>query len=123
MNAAIACSKVAAPYFSAISSRRAVPMRTDAIAAHTSPSSTSGMRELTVMISSTGWIASPRAIILTAGSRSPSWKISVASPVSEPGAMPPTSELWAMFAVQAMMRPSAKTGMTTTMSFRCVTPP
>ena len=58
-----------------------------------------------------------------AGRRSPSWKISVASPVSEPGAMPPTSELCAMFAVQAMMRPSTKTGITTTMSLRCVTPP
>ena len=72
MNDVIACSKVAAPYFSAISARRAVPMRTEAIAAQTSPSSTSGMRELTLMISSTGWIGSPLEIILMAGSRSPS---------------------------------------------------
>ena len=41
----------------------------------------------------------------------------------DPGTMPPTSELCAMFAVQAMMRPSAKTGIATTMSFRWVTPP
>ena len=123
MKAVIACSKVAAPYFSAISASRAVPMRTDAIAAHTSPSNTSGIRELTLMISITGRIGSPLEIILMAGSLSPSWKISVASPVSEPGAMPPTSELCAMFAVQAMMRSSAKTGITTTMSLRCVTPP
>ena len=68
----IACSNVAAPYFSAISASRAVPMRTDAMAAQTSPSSTSGMRELTLMISITGWIGSPREIILTAGSLSPS---------------------------------------------------
>ena len=62
-------------------------------------------------------------MILIAGSLIPSWKISVASPVSDPGAMPPTSELWAMFAVQATMRPPAKTGIATTMSFRWVTPP
>ena len=80
------------------------PIRTEAIAAQTSPSSTSGMRELTLMMSITGRIGSPSEIILTAGRRSPSWKISVASPDSEPGAMPPTSELWAMLAVQAMIR-------------------
>ena len=37
--------------------------------------------------------------------------------------MPPTSELWAMLAVQAMSVPSTKTGMATIMSLRCVTPP
>ena len=93
-------------------------MRTEATAAHTSPSRTSGIRELTLMISKTGRIGSPSAMILMAGSRSPSWKISVASPVSEPGAMPPTSELCAILAVQAITRPSAKTGITTTISFR-----
>ena len=98
-------------------------MRTDAIAAHTSPSRTSGIREFTLTISITGRIGSPREMILTAGRRSPSWKISVASPVSDPGAMPPTSELWAMLAVHAMMRPPAKTGIATTMSLRWVTPP
>ena len=123
MKAVIACSKVAVPYFPAISASLAAPMRTEAIAAHRSPSSTSGMRELTLMTSISDGIGSPREIILTAGSLSPSWKISVASPVSEPGAMPPTSELCAMFAVQAMMRSPAKTGITTTMSLRCVTPP
>ena len=82
-----------------------MPIRTEAMAAHTSPSSTSGMREFTFMISITGRMGSPREMILTAGSRSPSWNISVASPLSEPGAMPPTSELCAMFAVHAMIRP------------------
>ena len=72
MNAAIACSKVATPYFSAISEIRAAPMRTDAIAAQTSPSRTSGMRELTFMISITGRIGSPRETTLMAGSLSPS---------------------------------------------------
>ena len=123
MNDDIAFSKVSTPYFSASSTRRLAPMRTEAIAAQTSPSSTSGMRELTLMMSITERIVSPFEMILIAGSRSPSWKISVASPVSEPGAMPPTSELCAMLAVQAMMRPSAKTGMATMMSFRWVTPP
>ena len=81
------------------------------------------MRELTLMISITGRIGSPSEMILMAGSRSPSWKISVASPVSEPGAMPPTSELCAMLAVQAMRRSPANTGIATMMSLRCVTPP
>ena len=108
---------------SAISISRRAPIRTEAMAAHTSPSRTSGIREFTLMTSITDRIGSPREMILMAGSRRPSWKISVASPVSEPGAMPPTSELWAMLAVQAMMRPSAKTGIATTTSFRWVTPP
>ena len=119
----MAVLKVGAPYFAAISCRRLAPMRTEAIAAHTSPSSTSGMRELTLTMSKTGLIGSPSAISLTAGRRRPSWKISVASPDSDPGAMPPTSELWAMLAVQAISSPSAKTGMATTMSLRWVTPP
>jgi len=123
MNEVMAFSKVSTPYFSAISTSRFAPMRTEAIAAQTSPSSTSGMRELTLMMSMTDRIGSPLEITLIAGRRRPSWKISVASPVSDPGAMPPTSELCAMLAVQAMMRPSAKTGMATMMSFRCVTPP
>ena len=40
----------------------------------------------------TGRIGSPPSMIFTAGRRRPSWKISVASPVSDPGAIPPTSE-------------------------------
>ena len=102
MNLTMAFSKVLVPYFSASSTSRLAPMRTDAMAAQTSPSSTSGMRELTLMMSMTERIGWPFEMILIAGRRRPSWKISVASPVSEPGAMPPTSELWAMFAVQAI---------------------
>ena len=83
----------------------------------------SGIRELILMISKTGAMGSPLETIFTAGSRRPSWKISVASTESEPGDFPPTSELWAMFAVQAMMRLSTKTGIATTMSLRWVTPP
>jgi len=37
--------------------------------------------------------------------------------------MPPTSLKWAMVAVQATNAPSTKTGMASTMSLRCVTPP
>ena len=83
----------------------------------------SGIREFTFMISNTGLMGLPPSTIFMAGSLSPSWKISVASPVSDPGAIPPTSELCAIFAVHAMMRPSANTGIAITMSFKCVTPP
>ena len=41
----------------------------------------------------------------------------------EPGTMPPTSFQCAMFAVQAIRRSPWKTGMASTTSFRCVTPP
>ena len=47
------------------------------------------MRELTVMMSKMPGMASPREIILIAGRRRPSWKISVASAESEPGDLPP----------------------------------
>lgn len=50
-------------------------------------------------------------------------KISVASAESEPGDLPPTSELWAILAVRAISRSPEKTGMQTTRSLRCVTPP
>ena len=53
----------------------------------------------------------------------PSWKISVASVDMLPGTMPPTSFQCAMLAVQATISSPAKTGMTSTTSFRCVTPP
>ena len=63
------------------------------------------MRELTLMTCITGSMVCPREMILIAGSRRPSWNIDVASPVSDPGAMPPTSEWCAMLAVQAISRP------------------
>ena len=39
------------------------------------------------------------------------------------GTIPPTSFQCAMFAVQATRRPPANTGIASTTSFRCVTPP
>ena len=75
------------------------------------------------MIAITGPIGSPRAISLTAGSRSPSWKISVVRVETDPGAMPPTSFQWAMVAVQATSRSHANTGRASTTSLRWVTPP
>ena len=77
MNDTIALSNVLAPYLSASSASRLTPTLTEAMAAQTSPSSTSGIRELTLMISITGRIGSPREMILIAGRRRPSWKISV----------------------------------------------
>ena len=47
----------------------------------------------------------------------------MASVEIEPGTMPPTSFQWAMFAVQAISSPPANTGIASTTSFRCVTPP
>ena len=75
------------------------------------------------MISNTGSIRRPRSNSLTAGSRRPSWKISVTPVAIEPGVVPPTSFQWAMLAVQAIRRPCANTGIATTTSFRWVTPP
>ena len=123
MKLSIAAVNVSVPYFPASASIRRAPIRTEAMEAHRSPSSTSGMRELTLMISITASSAWPRAISLIAGSRKPSWKIDVAAPVIDPGAMPPTSEWCAMVAVQAISRPPWNTGIITTMSHRCVTPP
>ena len=104
MKEAMAVSKVATPYFSARSRpaawRRCGPRRWPP---RHRPPARRACASSTLMISMTGRIGSPSEIILIAGRRRPSWKISVASPVSEPGAMPPTSELWAMLAVQAMM--------------------
>ena len=53
------------------------------------------------MIRVTDATSSPPSTSLTAGSRSPSWKISAASVEIEPGTMPPMSFQWAMLAVQA----------------------
>lgn len=75
------------------------------------------------MIRITESIGRPRSTSLMPGSRSPSRKISRASVEIEPGTMPPTSFQCAMFAVQATSSPSAKTGMASTTSLRCVTPP
>ena len=75
------------------------------------------------MIRVTDAISSPPSTSLTAGSRSPSWKISAASVEIEPGTMPPMSFQWAMLAAQAHSRSPAKTGIAITTSFRCVTPP
>ena len=75
------------------------------------------------MISSTDRIGSPTEISFTAGRRSPSWKISFASLEIEPGTIPPTSFQCAMFAVHATNSPSANTGIASTTSFKCVTPP
>ncbi len=56
------------------------------------------------------------------GSRSPSWKISVALVGSEAGDMPPMSWWWVMAAEKAISRPRWKTGMTRAMSGRWVPP-
>ena len=123
MNDSTAAVNVSVPYFPASASILLAPTLTEAMEAQRSPSSTSGMRELTLMICITGSLVWPRAMSLIAGSRRPSWKIEVAAPVSEPGAMPPTSEWCAMVAVQAIRSPPWNTGIITTMSLRCVTPP
>ena len=75
------------------------------------------------MIATTDSIGVPSETSFTAGRRRPSWKISRASFEIEPGTIPPTSFQWAMFAVHATRRPSAKTGIASTTSFRWVTPP
>ena len=75
------------------------------------------------MMSKTEAIGWPRSNSLTAGSRSPSWKISVTSTAIEPGVLPPTSFQWAIDAVHATHAPAAKTGNAMTTSFKCVTPP
>ena len=111
MKARSAVVNVARPYLSISSPIRRAPTRADATPAHRSPWMKSGSRLLTLMISTTDWIATPSETSFTAGRRRPSWKISVASFESEPGTMPPTSFEWAMFAVQAITSSSAKTGI------------
>jgi hypothetical protein len=88
-----------------------------------SPSRKSGSRLFAFMISITGRIGVPSEISFTAGSRSPSWKISRACVEIEPATIPPTSFQCAMFAVHATSSCSANTGIASTTSFRWVTPP
>ena len=75
------------------------------------------------MISITERIGTPWSMILTAGSRSPSWKISRDWFEIEPGTIPPTSFQCAMFAVHAISSSRTNTGIAKITSFRCVTPP
>ena len=102
---------------------RRSPTRAAAMPAHMSPWRKSGSRLLAFMISITESIGFPPEMSFTAGRRSPSWKISFASFEIEPGTIPPTSFQCAMFAVHATRSPFANTGMASTTSFRCVTPP
>ena len=123
MNVSIASTNVSRPYLATRSRIRRSPTRAAATPAHMSPTRKSGSRLLTFMISITDWFGRPSSISLIAGSRRPSWKISLASLEIEPGAIPPTSFQWAMFAVQATSSSPANTGSTRTTSFRWVTPP
>ncbi len=75
------------------------------------------------MMSNTAVSGSPRSNSLTAGSRRPSWKISVASVDIDPAVMPPTSFQCAMFITHATSSSPANTGMASTASLRCVTAP
>ncbi len=60
--------------------------------------------------SSAAWFGVPRSTMRIGGMRTPSWKISVASPVRLPGLMPPTSPQCARTTGNTKSRPSANRG-------------
>ena len=123
MNTRSAALNVSSPYRSTSSTILLSPTRAAATPAHMSPCRKSGRRLFAFMISITERIGSPSEMSFTAGRRKPSWKICFASFEIEPGTMPPTSFQCAMFAVHATSSPSTNTGIASTTSLRCVTPP
>ncbi len=75
-----------------------------------SPLRSRGPRMLWKMRSSAAWLGVPRSTMRMGGMRTPSWKISVASPERLPGLMPPTSPQCARTTGKTKSRPSAKIG-------------
>ncbi len=118
-----ASRNVSRPYLEQRSLILRSPIRAAATAAHMSPFRKSGRRELAAMMSITAALGTPASTMRTAGRRSPSWKISVASVDIPPGTMPPRSFQCAMLAVQATIASSTNTGIARITSLRCVTPP
>ncbi len=121
--AANASVTVRAPKRSHSSLMRCAPICVTAICAWISPRMSAGCRLLERMMRSTSVCAMPASTILIGGTKSPSWKISVASAEVEPATVPPTSALCAIEPENATISPAAKTGATKAMSETCGRPP
>ena len=68
------------------------------------------------MIFQTSSWSSPWRCSHSGGRRRPSWKMSVASPASPPGALAPGSARWAQLATKATISPSWNTALSSVCS-------